>query len=99
MSETFDGSEMVREARGGFLRHGDLYDGVVHTPHATVAVTGCTAEKWQTVRLETVRDGRLYYHWERRPASRTLTERGLKTYARRWARELEERLRGEGGGE
>lgn len=94
MAEIHEGSEVVRGARGA-IRHdaGGFFDGVVHTPHGTVAVGGYVDRgRFQIIRLETVRDGRMYYHWERRPASRVVTDRGLKTVARRWAAGLVGRL-------
>lgn len=102
MSSVFEGSEVVRGARGA-IRHdaGGFFDGAVHTPHGTVAVSGYVESgQFQTIRLETVRDGRMYYHWESRPASRVVTDRGLKILARRWATELAVRLeRSESDGE
>lgn len=77
------------------------YEGAVHTPHGTVLVHSylLRSPRAQTIRLETVIDGRVHYCWERRPFSRAVSARGLKILAGRWARQVWRGLRDEGGGE
>lgn len=90
MIEFFEGSNVVRGVQGAITRDDrGMIDGVVHTPHGTVTISG-HMESWrdQIVRFEMVCDGRLYYRWEHRWGRRILTKRGLKTYARRWAQSL-----------
>lgn len=101
MSDFYEGSNTVRHTYGTLdIDDRGTIDGAVHTPHGTVTITGVELGRDQFIRIETVRDGRLYYRWEHRRGHKILSNRGLKTHARRWAQDLATRLeRSESDGE
>lgn len=97
--QTHDGSSILRGAIGAlYERETDdgtrWCDGATHTPEGTVDVSSITRPgEWQTILLSMVVDGRLYRRWQRRPARRAVSARGLKVLAGRWARDLLRDLR------